>query len=208
MTERNCCLILNFALEHTYKVNYVKKEKIFVEGAKIWSNMKIPSCHCFYYFREVYGRIAPSYGKRSKCVRLVKLTFVLNLRFTWINVEKKHYFLTPITTNQSNSCVSTRSQSGNCALKHVLPAYHQIFQQKSFCYKIKWTKWFIIDDGIYQDKYVEVLDKTHQGSKHLEISCPVTFVRQNTIAKWHYMTKVIEFCLSQRLTWENNFSQK
>ena len=141
------------------------------------------------------------------CVRLVALTFVLNLRFTWINVEKKHYFLRPLTPNQSNSCVSTRSQSGNCALKHALPAYHQIAQHKS-CYSEKWTKWSIINDGIYQDKYAEIVDKVHQGSKQFGVSYPVTFTRQNIMTKWHYMATLTEFCLSQRLTWENNFSLK
>ena len=66
----------------------------------------------------------------------------------------------------------------------------------------------MIDDGIYQDKYLDIVDRTHQGSKHFKISYPVTFTRQNTLTKWHYMAKLTEFCLSQRLTWENSFSLK
>lgn len=80
--KRNCCLIFNFVLEHIYNVNYLKEENFFVKGAKIWSNMKILSCHCFYYFREVYGTIAPSYGKRKKVCQTCSITFALNLRFT------------------------------------------------------------------------------------------------------------------------------
>ena len=97
--KRNCCLIFNFVLEHMYNVSYLKEGNFFVKGAKIWSNMKISSCHCFYYFREVYGRIAPSYGKRKKVCQTYNINFCTKLKIYLNKCWEKNYFLMSLTAN-------------------------------------------------------------------------------------------------------------
>ena len=95
--KRNCCLIFNFVLEHMYNVNYLKEENFFVKGAKIWSNLEylrwrfqvVIASIISEKFMEELLRVMVS---ERKCVRLITLTFALNLRFTWINIEEKITF--------------------------------------------------------------------------------------------------------------------
>ena len=98
--KRNCCLIFSFILEHTHNVNYMKEEKIFVKGAKIWSDMTIPSCHCFYYFRELYRRIAPSYEKRKELCQACSINFCTKLKI-YLNKCGEKALLSEATNTES-----------------------------------------------------------------------------------------------------------
>ena len=92
--------MFNFILELTCNVDYEKEEDIFVKRAKIWDNIKIPNCHSFYYFTDVYKRIAPNYYKRKEVHQSCSIDFRTKLEI-YLNKYEEKALLSETTNHES-----------------------------------------------------------------------------------------------------------
>ena len=79
----------------------MRKRKIFfVKRAKIWDNIKIPSCHSFYYFTDVYKRIASNYYKRKEVHQSCSNDFRTKLKI-YLNKYEEKALLSETTNSES-----------------------------------------------------------------------------------------------------------